>query len=196
MPDQIVESMPSLLDFVEVNFLEPRDVRKFSGFMPWGRHHMMGLRILGSGGRPNIMYGLGSKGPKKLDIVNPGEKMGFLPAELPHHLTYDYGWWHINTTDEIYIPAILKDGTIAFVIIEAITPDRYDRFAWYCQTCYSLLFIKDVNTGRVGIDGYWKAERDTIAEFNRDEERRRCRNCGTIHPHGYSFFSPESEKTW
>src|SRR3989304_5844851 len=104
MSKEIIQSVPDFLDFVHVNFFEPRDIRKFSGFMPWGRHHMMGIRILGAAGRPNIMYGLGQDGPKELDIVNPGEKMGFLPAELPHHLTHDYGWWHINTTDEIYIP--------------------------------------------------------------------------------------------
>lgn len=196
MAKDVSQFAADFLDFVPVNFFEPRDIRKFTGFMPWGRHHMMGIRLLGAEGRPSIMYGVGPDGPKKLDILNPGEKMGFLPAELPHHLTHDYGWWHINTTDEIYIPVTLKDGRIAFVIVEANFPDRYDSFVWYCQDCYSLLFRKEVNTGRVGIDGYWKAERDAVAEFNSIDERRRCNNCGAAHPRGYSFFSPESEKTW
>lgn len=185
-----------LLNFVDVNFFDERHLRKFSGFMPWGRHHMLGIRLLSETGRPNIMYGLRGGRPVPLDILRPGERMGFLPAELPHHLTGDYGWWHINTTEEIYIPVRRSDDKIAFVIVEALFDDRYDFFVWYCPACYRRLFGREVNTGRVGIDGYWKAERDAIQEFNGDERHRRCPDCGTIHPKAYSFFSPEEEKVW
>lgn len=185
-----------LLDFVDVNLFDERQLRKFGGFMPWGRHHMLGLRLLEETGRPNVMYGLREEKPVPLDIIRPGERMGYLPAELPHHLSGDYGWWHINTTDEIYIPFTRSDGKIAFVIVESIFDDRYDQFVWYCQGCYRRLFGREVNTGRVGIDGYWKAERAAVDEFNSEERHRVCDDCGAVHPKAYSFFSPATEKVW
>jgi hypothetical protein len=53
-----------------------------------------------------------------------------------------------------------------------------------------------VETGKVGIDGYWKAEKAAIEEFNQDERLRTCSECETIHPTGYSFFADEHEKEW
>ena len=184
------------LDFVDVNLFDERHLRKFGGFMPWGRHHMLGIRLLRETGRPNIMYGLKEGKAVPLDIIRPGERMGYLSAELPHHLTGDYGWWHINTTDEIYIPVPRTDGKVAFVIVESIYDERYDQFVWYCPTCYRHMFAREVNTGRAGIDGYWRAERAAVEEFNSDERLRICPDCGTVHPKAYSFFSPTVEKVW
>lgn len=185
-----------LLNFVDVNLFDERHLRKFSGFMPWGKDHMLGIRLLKGQSRPNIMLGLRDGKTLPLDIIRPGECMGFLPAGLPHHLTGDYGWWHINTTDEIYIPVTRTDGIVAFVILESLFDDRYDQFVWYCTTCYKRLYGREVNTGRVGIDGYWKAERAAIDAFNSEERLRVCSDCGTVHPKAYSFFSPEEDKVW
>ncbi|MCS6803512.1 MAG: hypothetical protein RMM98_12100 [Acidobacteriota bacterium] len=196
MPDPLASYASALLDFVDVNLFDERHLRKFSGFMPWGKHHMLGLRLLEPTGRPNIMYGLKNNTPFVMDIIRPGERIGFLPAELPHHLTGDYGWWHINTTEEIYIPVTRTDDKIAFVIVESLYDERYDQFVWYCPTCYRRLFGREVNTGRLGVDGYWKAERAAVEEFNSDERLRLCQDCGTVHPKAYSFFAPEEEKSW
>ncbi|MBI3949059.1 MAG: hypothetical protein HY314_01185 [Acidobacteria bacterium] len=182
--------------FVEVDLFDASDVAKFSDFALWGQHHAMGIRMLSPGGRDNVMYAMGSNGPKVIDIVKPGRAIGFLPAGVPHHLTGDFGWWHVNSTDEIYIPVTLADGRIAFVILEAQMPDRIDKFQWYCQSCHHRLFEREVETGKVGIDGYWKAERAAIEQFNRDERLRSCSQCGAVHPLAYSFFAHESEKNW
>jgi hypothetical protein len=196
MPKVMTSYAIDALSFVDVDFFDERHIRKFSGFMPWGRHHLLGIRLLERTGRPNVMYGLRDNQMVPLDIIRPGERIGFLPAELPHHLTGDFGWWHINSTDEIYIPIPRTDGKIAFVIIESLYEERYDQFVWYCLKCYRRLFGREVNTGRVGIDGYWKAERAAVEEFNHNERLRVCPDCGSIHPLAYSFFSPEEDKTW
>lgn len=182
--------------FVEVDLFDPRDIEKFSGFGLWGRHHAMGIRILSPAGRDNIMYAMGPGGPEVIEVVKPGRVIGYVPAGVPHHLTQDFGWWHVNSTEEIYIPVTLTDGRIAFVILEAQFPDRVDKFQWYCQACHQFLFEREVATGQVGIEGYWEAERAAVEEFNQDERLRTCSQCGAVHPPAYSFFAAEHEKNW
>ena len=59
-----------------------------------------------------------------MDIVQPGKAIGFVPAGAPHHLTQDYGWWHVNDTEEIYVPVPLVNGALAYRAgVEFIKPD-------------------------------------------------------------------------
>ena len=90
------------------------------------------------------MYGLRSGRPEVMDIVQPGKAIGFVPAGASHHLTQDYGWWHVNDADEIYIPVPLTTGVLAFVILEATFADRWDKFQWYCLNCYTFLHERKV----------------------------------------------------
>ena len=29
--------------------------------------------------------------------------IGYVPAGASHHLTQDYGWWHVNDADEMFL---------------------------------------------------------------------------------------------
>ncbi len=194
--EQFKTDQPKLANWVDFDLLGNGAARQFSAFDRLGKDHLMGIRMLGGAGRPNVMYGLRHGHPEVMDIVQPGKAFGFVPAGAAHHLTQDYGWWHVNDTEEIYIPVPLVNGALAFVILEATFADRWDKFQWYCLSCYTFLHQRKVNTGRVGMAGYWEAEAAAVTEFNEDLERRTCRNCGAVHPLAYSFWQPGKEGLW
>ncbi len=183
-------------NWVDFDLLGDEAVKQFSAFARLGKDHLMGIRMLNGAGRPNVMYGLRSGKPEVMDIVQPGKAIGFVPAGAAHHLTQDYGWWHVNDADEIYIPVPLTNGVLAFVILEATFANRWDKFQWYCLECFTFLHERRVHTGRVGMEGYWEAEAAAVAEFNADPERRTCPNCQTVHPLAYSFWEPGKEDLW
>jgi hypothetical protein len=183
-------------NWVDFDLLGEEAARQFSAFERLGKDHLMGIRMLNGTGRPNVMYGLRSGRPEVMDIVQPGKAIGFVPAGAAHHLTQDYGWWHVNDADEIYIPVPLTNGVLAFVILEATFANRWDKFQWYCLDCFTFLHERRVHTGRVGMQGYWEAEAAAVTEFNADLERRTCPNCQTVHPLAYSFWEPGKEDLW
>jgi hypothetical protein len=185
-----------LANWVDFDLLGAEAAKQFSAFERLGKDHLMGIRMLNGAGRPNVMYGLRGGRPEVMDIVQPGKAIGFVPAGASHHLTQDYGWWHVNDADEIYIPVPLTNGVLAFVILEATFADRWDKFQWYCLECYTFLHERRVNTGRVGMPGYWEAEAAAVTEFNADVERRTCPTCKTVHPLAYSFWAPGKEDLW
>lgn len=194
--EQFQADQPKAVNWVDFNLLGEEAIKQFSAFERIGKHHLMGIRLLGGTGRPNVMYGLRSGQPEVMDIVQPGKAIGFVPAGAPHHLTQDYGWWHVNDTEELYLPVPLVNGKLAFVILESTFPERWDYFQWYCLKCYTFLHERKVNTGRVGMEGYWAAESAAVKEFNEDLERRTCPSCKTLHPPAYSFWEPGKEDLW
>jgi hypothetical protein len=194
--EQFQRDRPDVKGFIDFDLLSEEVARRFSAFEYVGKDHIMGIRMLGSKGRPNIMYGLQRGRPEVLDIVRPGKAFGYVPAGVPHHLTQDYGWWHVNDTEELYLPIPTQANQIAFVILESVYPDRHDRFQWYCLNCYRFLHERRVNTGRVGIEGYWEAEAAAVKEFNEDVRLRTCKGCGAVHPLAYSFWDPSKEDLW
>jgi hypothetical protein len=194
--EQFQADQPKLANWVDFNLLGEEAAKQFSAFERIGKDHMMGIRMLGGSGRPNVMYGLIHGQPEVMDIVQPGKAIGYVPAGAPHHLTQDYGWWHVNDTEEIYVPVPLVNGALAFVILEATYKERWDKFQWYCLKCYTFLHEGKVNTGRVGMEGYWEAEARTVLEFNQDLDRRTCPNCKELHPLAYSFWEPGKEDLW
>ena len=183
-------------NWVDFDLLGDEAAKQFSAFERLGKDHLMGIRMLNGAGRPNVMYGLRSGRPEVMDIVQPGKAIGFVPAGAAHHLTQDYGWWHVNDADEIYIPVPLTNGVLAFVILEATFANRWDKFQWYCLACFTFLHERRVHTGRVGMEGYWAAEAAAVTEFNADVERRTCPKCQTVHPLAYSFWAPGKEDLW
>ena len=193
---QFQADQPKLANWVDFNLLGDEAARQFSAFETLGKDHLMGIRMLNGAGRPNVMYGLRTGKPEVMDIVQPGKAIGYVPAGASHHLTQDYGWWHVNDADEIYIPVPLTNGVLAFVILESTFVDRWDKFQWYCLNCFTFLHERKVNTGRVGMEGYWEAEAAAVSGFNADLERRTCPNCKTLHPEAYSFWQPGKEDLW
>ena len=193
---QFQGDQPKLANWVDFDLLGDAAIKQYSAFERLGKDHLMGIRMLNGAGRPNIMYGLSHGRPDVMDIVQPGKAIGFVPAGAPHHLTQDYGWWHVNDADEVYIPVPLVNGALAFVILESTFAERWDKFQWYCLNCYTFLHERRVNTGRVGMEGYWEAESAAVGEFNEDLERRTCPKCKTLHPLAYSFWEPDKGDLW
>ena len=194
--EQFQADQPKLANWIDFDLLGEEAAKQFSAFDRLGKDHLMGIRMLGGKGRPNVMYGLRGGKPEVMDIIKPGQAFGYVPAGASHHLTQDYGWWHVNDADEIYVPVPLNNGTLAFLIFESQFSERWDKFQWYCLKCYAFLHQRKVHTGKVGMEGYWEAEAAAVKEFNEDLELRTCPNCKTLHPPAYSFWEPGKEDLW
>ena len=46
----------------------------------------------------------------------------------------------------------------------------------------------EVETGRVGLPGFYAVEDQAFQEFNGEERLRICNSCGAVHPRAYSIF--------
>jgi hypothetical protein len=193
---QFQNSDPDAKSFVDFNLLTEEVYAKFWPFAMMGTDQIVGLRLMPPGGRAEPMYGLEGNRLVTLDVIDPGKMLGFIPRNVPHHLPNDYGWWHLNGTEEFYFTIPLNSGSTCLVLLEGNPVDRVDVFAWYCQSCYSPLYARDCNVGRVGLDGYWETEAAAIETFNNEEALRICANCASVHPLAFSVFDAEEAKTW
>jgi len=71
-------------------------------------------------------------------------------------------------------------------------PGETDRWAWYCEQCLTLLFERVYQTGALGFNGFWKAERDAVAAYNAAPQNQRCPECGQMNPKGY-YWNPAKD---
>jgi hypothetical protein len=128
----------------------------------------------------------------------------FVPPLVPHHTEHVYGFWHINDQQEMSMSLKLDNERRLTVLIEGFPhAGRKDRFAWYCLKCLNPLYMTEVETGSVGLGGYYAAQEDAFDLFNNDETLRTCGKCDAVHPIAYSIFpwkdSPrekESRQLW
>jgi len=115
--------------------------------------------------------------------------VSFIQPLIPHHSEHVYGFWHINEAQEMSISLKLNDDRRLTVLVEGFpTKGRKDRFAWYCLKCVNPLYMVEVDTGSVGLGGYYAVQEDGFNVFNADEKVRTCSSCGTVHPVAYSIF--------
>ena len=123
-------------------------------------------------------------------IVSEARKdVQFVQPLVPHHSEHVYGFWHINEAQEMSLNLKLDDNRRLTVLVEGFPErGRKDRFAWYCLSCVTPLYMAEVETGRVGLGGYYAVQEDAFEVFNGDEKVRTCRSCGTVHPVAYSIF--------
>jgi hypothetical protein len=122
--------------------------------------------------------------------VEPRRHMMFTPPLVPHRSEHIYGFWHINDEQELAMNLTLSETRRVTVLIEGFPKrGRRDRFAWFCTSCLNPLFMREVETGRVGLPGFYAVEEDAFETFNNDVTLRTCRICGTVHPHAYSIFN-------
>ncbi len=198
--EEAVESLRSAAlapaSFMDFDLLNEEVYKRFHPFGMMGTDQIVALRHMPPGGRADVMYGLQSGKKITLDLIGPGKFVGFIPRNMPHHLPRDFGWWHLNGTEEFYFCIPLEDGNVCLMIFEANPLDRVDTFAWYCQQCYAPLYARECNVGRVGLDGYWETEAASVTDFNADTALRTCAACSDVHPPAYSFFDPPEEKLW
>jgi len=195
------------------DFLNERIVSTFSAFRPvgdnvFGLHplrfdaagHLKGPLQMGMCRRTLELgpHGIREQGRSR---QRPGEPaIGIAFAGTPHHVEGLFGYWHINDKDEVYISTPPAENEPPTIIIVMPHPKGHetDRFAWYCERCTSLVFMRECVTGRDGFNKFWPAERAAVREYNSDAKNRTCWNCGCVNPLGYAamchFDTPEERQ--
>ena len=105
-------------------------------------------------------------------------------AGTPHRTQHVFGYWHINDKDEIIIP-LPPDGDRpgrVLIIMGMPAGTETDRFAWYCDKCLTLLFMRE----STNFDKFWAAELAAVRDYNADPEHQICPTCGHHNPLAYS----------
>lgn len=121
--------------------------------------------------------------------AEPRANVMFTPSLVPHHSEHGYGFWHVNDEQEMALNFKLSESRVVTVLVEGFPKrGRHDRFAWYCLKCLNPLYMREVETGRVGLPGFYAAEDEAFQTFNGDKSLRTCGECGTLHPLAYSIF--------
>ncbi len=179
------------------DFLQEKVIGRFSTFLPYGQN-IYGIR------RRNISFSQGVVDPRKGSISEMWElspkgivSLQFQPLNThftfsgtPHRVPHSFGYWHINDKDEFYVklPAT-EEGELgySFTIMGMPSGDECDRFAWYCEECLTLMHEEVYETGRMGFEGFWKAEYEAVKSYNSDIQHRTCPECGRVNPLGYCW---------
>jgi hypothetical protein len=190
----IAEPIEKIAD--DWDFFADRIVGKFTGFRPMGQN-IYGIRrriitrtdiIDARKGNYSEAVELGPKGVEtiRLEPMSVHVTTGGTPHRVPH----SFGFWHINDMDELYLPLPRRpDDEFGhfLVIMQTPTGNEGESWAWYCSQCNTLLHEYHYNTGRHGLEGFWKAEAIAIGQYNGDVRKRTCPDCGTVNPLGYSW---------
>jgi len=171
-----------------VNFLDPKDVKKYVGFTPLGEN-IVGIRQRSTAHMEDDTLEFGPNGIQQVHKDRLGLYVVF--GGTPHHTRHIYGYWHINDVDEIYVTigGETPDSPASrLLIMRNPRPGERDMFAWYCEQCFAMIHCVVHQTGNLGFETFWKAEDAAVREFNADPKLRQCRNCGWVHPLSYHFM--------
>lgn len=172
-----------------VDLTDEHDLRKFMGFTPVGEN-LVGIRRRATKLMEEDVLEIGPKG-----IVAPRHDPFGLYVILggtPHHTRHLFGYWHINDVDEVLITIGGKapdDEATRILMMRYPRPGERDMFAWYCERCVTLLYCFVYETGRLGFQGFWRAEDEAVRTFNSDPKLRTCPTCGAEHPLGYRYMA-------
>jgi hypothetical protein len=88
-------------------------------------------------------YEIGPQG--MVEVPRTPFSMHVTLAGTPHRTQHVFGYWHINDKDEIIIP-LPPDGDRpgrVLIVMGKPTANETDRFAWYCEKCLTLLFLRE-----------------------------------------------------
>lgn len=181
------------------DFLNERVLKRFSTFLPVGQN-IYGIRqrkISPDGEMIDLRKGNISKhmelGPNGIYELNHKPlNAHFTLSGTPHRVSHNFGYWHINDKDELYLPlpSQNEDGLGFFLVIMGHPiENECDHFTWYCQKCLTLLHEEVFETGKMGFNGFWKAEYQAVKKYNSNIKNRTCTECGEINPLGYCWNS-------
>lgn len=177
------------------DYLDDAVVKSFFAFKPVG-DNVIGVRMI----EREHVAALGEKAmPVSLPVNRKNYEIGpdgviVVPripfsahvtrAGTPHRTQHAFGYWHINDKDEVIVPLPPEGGKPARVLIIMGRPsgNECDRFAWYCEQCLTLLFMRESNN----IARFWAAELEAVRAYNSDPGHRHCPSCGHQNPLGYS----------
>jgi hypothetical protein len=178
------------------DFLQEKVLAHFSTFKAVGQNiYGIRRRYVGAAGIVDPQKGAISRhfeiGPQgKIEVLKQPLEISVTTSGTPHHVTHNFGYWHVNDMDELYLrlPGETPDALgYSLVIMGNPSGDECDRFAWYCERCLTILFERVCETGRLGFDVFWKSERQAVTDYNRDVANRTCPECGFINPRGYCW---------
>ncbi|MEV6639463.1 hypothetical protein [Amycolatopsis sp. NPDC051371] len=190
------EKLERIID--DWDFFEDKVIRRFSTFREHG-DNVYGVRsrsISPEGvivdpkkGRVNNFYQLGPSGPE--EVLRRPLTPFVVPSGNPHHIPHDFGYWHVNDMDELYVHIPNSgEGQNGYSLVCMGNPGSGERdgFAWYCENCWSLLFMRDYTTGDDGFTStFWKVERAAVEEYNSDPRNQYCGDCGHVNQLGYTW---------
>ncbi len=179
------------------DYLNEKVLKHYSTFKVAG-HNIFGLR------RRFISYANGMNDPKKGNIsrffelgpkgvsegTNDPLNLRITTAGTPHRVAHNFGYWHINDKDELYIPipSASDDEMGHYVVVMGLPKGcETDSFAWYCEECGTLLYDHVIETGQTGLAGFWKGEREAVNRYNLSPHLRHCPECNHVNPHGYCW---------
>jgi hypothetical protein len=108
----------------------------------------------------------------------------------PHRVPHNYGFWHINDVDEMYItlpPGAAGEPAYFLVIMGNPDPSSNEGESWaqYCRICLTMMHEHYFKTSQLGLEGHWRANLAAIREYNSDVKFRTCPECGHVNPLGY-----------
>jgi len=182
------------------DFLNERIVANFSAFRPvgdqvYGLHplkfdangHMKGPLQMAFCRRTLELGPHGIREQMRSQQLPNSPAIGIAFAGTPHHVEGLFGYWHINDKDEVYVasPPGANDPSCLVIVMPHPKGNETDRFAWYCERCTNMVFMRECVTGRDGFARFWPAERAAVREYNSDLKNRTCWNCGHVNPFGY-----------
>jgi hypothetical protein len=178
------------------DFLQEKVIGRFSTFRPEGQNiYGIRRRQIDASQVVDPRKGLISEhyelGPSGIQVWHHAAfKLHVTLAGTPHRVAHNFGYWHINDMDELYLPLPSPEpGQPGYFLLCMGNPGpgESDRFAWYCQRCLTLLFERQYRTGDLGFNGFWRAERDAVTAYNSDPRHQRCPECGYVNPKGYCW---------
>ena len=177
------------------DYLNDRVIKRFYGFKEVG-DNVVGIRTIE---RDTVAEFRDKAMPVSLPAIRKNYEIGpnglvevpripfsahITRAGTPHHTGHVFGYWHINDKDEIImpLPAIGNHPARVIIIMGRPTEGEADRFAWYCQKCLTLLFLRESTK----FESFWKTELAACRDYNSDSKNQICTSCGHKNPHGYS----------
>ncbi len=179
------------------DFLNERVVSRFTGWRVAGQN-ILGIRrrhITAQGvtdpkkaGYSGRFLELGAGGIT--EGVTTALNVRLTSAGTPHRVLHNFGYWHINDKDELYVPipaAIAGETGHYIVVMGSPAAEESESFAWFCEECSTILYDHVINTGQTGLAGFWPGERAAVDAYNGDIQRRTCPECGHVNPLGYCW---------
>jgi len=188
------EKLDKIID--DWDFLEEAIVGKFSTFRHVGQN-IFGIRRRAVSRttivdpRKGNVSGALELGPKGiLSVPHVPLHVHVTAGGTPHRVAHNFGFWHVNDMDELYLPLPAAEGDTLghmLVIQEAPLGKEGESFAWYCEQCLTMLFELHYETGKYGLQGFWKAEERAVRAYNSELAHRTCPECGHLNPLGYCW---------
>jgi hypothetical protein len=196
MLSEIVIDEPIEKIIEDWDFLDEKVIAKFARFRPLGQHiYGIRRRDLSSDDMIDPVKGNISQtleiGPQGIvEVRHHPMAIHVTTGGTPHRVRHNFGFWHINDMDEIYLGLPNMPGEpLGHYIVIMGTPkgNEGDRWAWYCEQCLTLLFERHFRTGELGLYGLFKSSETAVRDYNSAARNRTCPECGYLNPMGYAW---------